>query len=208
MVVQNADLCWEALSTASEYVPAPTDNLLLPFRLLFVTLLMRLFRAARRDRPRGANHTRHLLAHEAARAPLLGPRHALDGARLLHQRRVQPRRHARRHETVVARELGAGDRHRRRAPDVVRRVAEVSGYCVFAGPAKPAEAPCQAGRVDRRERPPRWESAGRPRAFLARMISSKRRVDGSEAGLVLRSWMNSLKAAAQVDEHSRLPKGK
>jgi hypothetical protein len=50
--------------------------------------------------------------------------------------------------------------------------------------------------VDRRERPA--EKAGRPRAFLARMISSKRRIEGSAAGLRSRSWMNSLNAERGV----------
>jgi hypothetical protein len=52
--------------------------------------------------------------------------------------------------------------------------------------------------VDRREKPA--EKAGRPRAFLARMISSKRRMAGSEAGVRSRSWMNSLKARQIVSE--------
>jgi len=46
--------------------------------------------------------------------------------------------------------------------------------------------------VDSRERP--VVNAGRPRAFLAKMISSKRRIDGIDGGFRSRSWMNSLKA--------------
>lgn len=38
------------------------------------------------------------------------------------------------------------------------------------------------------------ENWGRPRAFFARMISSKRRMEGCEGRFFSRSWINSLKA--------------
>jgi hypothetical protein len=47
--------------------------------------------------------------------------------------------------------------------------------------------------VDRRDNP--TERAGRLRDFLARMISSNRRIAALDAGCLSRSWMNSLKTA-------------
>jgi hypothetical protein len=38
------------------------------------------------------------------------------------------------------------------------------------------------------------DEARKPRLRFARMISSKRRMEGLEGGVVSRSWMNSLKA--------------
>lgn len=54
------------------------------------------------------------------------------------------------------------------------------------------EAPWEARIVERRDRPE--DRPGRPRAFLARMTSSKSRTDGSVADLVSRVCMNSLNA--------------
>lgn len=54
--------------------------------------------------------------------------------------------------------------------------------------------------VERRDKPA--EKPGRPRARLARMISSKRRMDGCEDGFLSRSWINSLKTKIQVSLNS------
>lgn len=54
--------------------------------------------------------------------------------------------------------------------------------------------PWDARIVDKRDNPADRVD-GRPRAFLASIISSKSRRVGCVAGLRSRSWMNSLKAA-------------
>lgn len=82
--------------------------------------------------------------------------------------------------------LGAGT-------EAVRHMwSEVSpryvGILSFDGAANPEallDAPCDIRMVDRRENP--VESPGRPRAFLAMMISSKRRIDACVAECVSRS---------------------
>jgi hypothetical protein len=69
------------------------------------------------------------------------------------------------------------------------------------GGAKPeavAEAPWDWRIVDSRERPA--VRPGRPRAFFAMMISSKRRREGSFAGFISRSWMNSLKPVVSTGQ--------
>ena len=55
--------------------------------------------------------------------------------------------------------------------------------------------PCDARIVERRDRLLNPDKPGRPRAFFARMISSKRRIAAWPAGCVSLSWMNSLKAS-------------
>lgn len=55
-----------------------------------------------------------------------------------------------------------------------------------------ADAPWDWRMVERRERPA--VRPGRPRAFLAMRISSKRRMDGSFAAVISRLWTNSLNA--------------
>ena len=50
--------------------------------------------------------------------------------------------------------------------------------------------------VERRDRP--TDSAGRPRAFFARRISSNSLIDGWDDDVLSRSWINSLKAVKFV----------
>ena len=61
-------------------------------------------------------------------------------------------------------------------------------------PGKEFETPCDALIVDSRERPEEMPAV-LPRDFLARMISSNRRISGFVDGCVSLRWMNSLNTA-------------
>lgn len=102
-------------------------------------------------RRRWPKHTGHLLSREPpAGFPLFRPGHALNRPRLLHQRRVELRRHSSHNRPVIPREFSRGDRHGRSPPEVIRRIAQIGGN--FSRPRRCIVADrCSVGSSKSRE---------------------------------------------------------